>query len=461
MANSGRRRDTNLKQRAWSKFGLWLLLTALLPWSAAAATLDRIELSQASGTTTVTLHSSSETKYHYFGLSNPDRLVLDLSSITSNLKGASAHGGVVKKIRSGKRNNNDLRIVFDLTGAVTVDVKRAGNKIVARLQAVGKHGTVPVSQATPKPAAKPRGSSSAAGPAALDPDVVKQEIKRRRPIRVVIDAGHGGKDTGAIGPGGTREKDVALAVAKRLYNILNESPDFAPIMSRDNDRFLKLRQRTNVARTHKADAFVSVHANSFTKSSVKGGAVYALSIGGASSEHARWLAERENAADLVGGVSIQDKDNSLASVLLDLSQTATLEASLELASDVINEMAKVAPMHKKSVQQAGFLVLKSPDIPSILVETAFISNPKEERKLRDARFQQKLASALFKGIRNFFVTNPPPGTLFASHGGRYIVRPGDTLGVLAQRWGTSVAAISKANNIRGSNIAVGQQLVIP
>lgn len=447
-----------MKQRAWSKFGLWLLLSAALPWSATAATLDRIELSQQGVTTTVTLHNSREIKYHYFGLTNPDRLVLDLSNIDSNLSAAAVHGGVVKKIRTGQRNSNDLRIVFDLTGAVTVDLKKAGNKIVARLQAMGGHGDVPISTAKAQPQPdKPKPAANKP----LDPDVVKQEIKRRRPIRVVIDAGHGGKDTGAIGPGGTHEKDVALAVAKRLYDILNESPDFAPIMSRDNDRFLKLRQRTNVARTHKADAFVSVHANSFTKSSVKGGAVYALSIGGASSEHARWLAERENAADLVGGVSIQDKGNSLASVLLDLSQTATLEASLELASDVINEMTKVAPMHKKSVQQAGFLVLKSPDIPSILVETAFISNPKEERKLRDARFQQKLATALFKGIRTFFVTNPPPGTLFASHGGRYIVRPGDTMGALAQRWGTSVAAIYQANSMRGSSIVVGQQLVIP
>lgn len=441
----------------------------MLPTVVNAASLDRVEIDQQGSATSVTLHTSSETKYHYFGLSNPDRLVIDLTNTKSKLTGTKPSGGAVKKVRTGLRNASDLRIVLDLTGPVTVGVKRSGNKIIARLQAVGGHGTVPISGSPSKQGskAKPQTPATAsqqkhkAPPKRIDPDVVKQEIKRRRPIRVVIDAGHGGKDSGAIGPNGTREKDVALAISNRLYKILKDSPDFVPIMSRSDDRFLKLRQRTGVARQHKADAFVSVHANSFTKRSVKGGAVYALSIGGASSEHARWLAERENAADLVGGVSIQDKDNSLASVLLDLSQTATLEASLELASEVIIEMAKVAPMHKKSVQQAGFLVLKSPDIPSILVETAFISNPKEERKLRDARFQQKLASSIFKGIRAFFVTNPPPGTLFASHGGKYIVRSGDTMGALAQRWGTTVGAIAEANAIRGTTISVGQQLVIP
>ena len=442
----------------------------LLPWQGLAASLDKISLAQEGAITRVTLHTQNTVKYRHFGLSKPDRLVIDLSDVSSKLRGRSPSGGAVKGIRTGVRNGADLRIVLDLTGPVTVNVKRSGNTISAVLQAVGGHANVPVT-APSKAQQSPNKASTQKSDAAnavnntsgktSKADAVKQEIKRRRPIRVVIDAGHGGKDTGAIGPGGTYEKDVALAVSKRLYKILKDSPDFVPIMSRYDDRFLKLRQRTGVARKHRADAFVSIHANSFTKRSVKGAAVYALSIGGASSEHARWLAERENAADLVGGVSIQDKDNSLASVLLDLSQTATLEASLELASDVVNQMAKVAPMHKKSVQQAGFLVLKSPDIPSILVETAFISNPKEERKLRDARFQQKLASSIFKGIRNFFVTNPPPGTLFASHGGKYIVRSGDTMGALAQRWGTSVGAIAKLNSIRGTEITVGQQLVIP
>jgi len=448
------------------KFG-WLLLwlACSLPLQAAAANLEQISLVTEGAATRVTLLTDTSTKYRHFGLSKPDRLVIDLSDTRSVLRTKPPSGGAVKSIRTGVRNGTDLRIVLDLSAAVTVKLERTGNAITATLHTVGQAGLKPSQQPSKQPsnsAPPPKASPASKPPAqSASDEAIKQEIKRRRPIRVVIDAGHGGKDTGAIGPNGTYEKDVALAVSKRLYKILKDSPDFVPVMSRYDDRFLKLRQRTGVARKHRADAFVSIHANSFTKRSVKGAAVYALSIGGASSEHARWLAERENASDLVGGVSIQDKDNSLASVLLDLSQTATLEASLELASDVVNEMAKVAPMHKKSVQQAGFLVLKSPDIPSILVETAFISNPKEERKLKDARFQQKLASSIFKGLRNFFVANPPPGTLFASHGGKYIVRSGDTVGALAQRWGTTVSEIAQLNSLRGNRIVVGQQLLIP
>jgi N-acetylmuramoyl-L-alanine amidase len=436
----------------------WLLLLSfcLVCSRASAAELTAIAVEQNGATTEIALKLTADAEYRYFALQSPDRLVLDLSSVRAKLASKPA-AGVVTNIRTGVRNGSDLRVVFDLSTGVSAEVSKtvAGDQVFMSL-------SLKPLRAAAKPVAKPKPKPKPVEVAKpTSPQVVKKEIKKRRPVRVVIDAGHGGKDTGAIGPSGTREKDVALSVSKRLYQILKDSPDFAPVMSRTGDQFLKLRRRMDVARNNKADAFVSVHANSFTSRNVRGGSVYALSVGGATSEHARWLAERENAADLVGGVSIQDKDNSLAAVLLDLSQTATLEASIELADNVLKELGVIGPLHKKTVQQAGFLVLKSPDIPSILVETAYISNPKEERKLRDARYQQKLANAIFRGLRDFFVANPPPGTLFAQHGGDYIVRRGDSLSVLAQRWGTTVNAIRQVNQLRSSSLEVGQQLIIP
>lgn len=441
---------------------LCLAVLALCSVSQAAELLNA-DVREVGGRTEVALRFSGNAQYRYFGLDNPPRLVVDVSDTSAKLAPVKA-AGYVKGLRTGVRNGNDLRLVLDLNQAVKASVTKtiqAGQLYLAislrDKNAAASASKPPPTQpaaVAPKPVAKPQAKPEPA-------PVLMHDVKQRRPVRVVIDAGHGGKDSGAIGPNGTQEKDVALAISQRLYRILNDSPDFAPVMSRAGDRFLKLRRRIDVARDNKSDAFVSIHANSFTDRSVRGGSVYALSIGGATSEHARWLAERENSADLVGGVSIHDKDNSLASVLLDLSQTATLEASLELASNVLSELGAIGPLHKNTVQQAGFLVLKSPDIPSILVETAYISNPKEERKLRDARYQQKVANAIFRGLRDFFVANPPPGTLFAQHGGDYIVRRGDTLSHLAQRWGTTVAAIRKTNNLRGNTLEVGQRIIIP
>lgn len=454
------------------KAGLLLLGLLFFTASASAAELNEIAVESTATRTDAALRLSGDIKYRYFQLSNPERLVIDFSKVRSGLK-QKPSGGIIKKVRIAPRNGSDLRVVFDLHSAAkaTVTKTQSGGFSLMSVSLRPLSAAVadapdetpstkplaskPAATAKPKPKLKPKPKPKA------KPEVVKKEVKQRRPVRVLIDAGHGGKDSGAVGPSGTREKDVALAISKRLYKILKNSPDFAPAMSRHGDKYLKLRRRIEVARNNRADAFVSIHANSFTSRKVRGGAVYALSIGGATSEHARWLAERENSADLVGGVSIQDKENSLASVLLDLSQTATLEASIELADNVLKELGLIGPLHKKTVQQAGFLVLKSPDIPSILVETAYISNPKEERKLRDARYQQKIATAVFRGLRDFFVANPPPGTLFAQHGADYIVRRGDTLSALAQRWGTTVAAIKETNKLGGFGLEVGQQLTIP
>jgi N-acetylmuramoyl-L-alanine amidase len=244
-----------------------------------------------------------------------------------------------------------------------------------------------------------------------------QDVARRnglRPLVIAIDAGHGGQDPGAKGPGGTREKMVTLAIARELARQVNATPGLKAYLTRDTDVFIPLVQRYQKARAAKADLFVSIHADSFTSPDASGSSVFVLSQRGASSQAARWLANQENAADLVGGVKLQDKDDTLASVLLDLSQSATLKASEDMASQVLGGLKRLGPTHKGEVERANFVVLRSPDVPSMLVETAFISNPGEERRLNDPAHQSQLARAILDGVTSYFSRQPPPGTLYAA-----------------------------------------------
>jgi N-acetylmuramoyl-L-alanine amidase len=244
-----------------------------------------------------------------------------------------------------------------------------------------------------------------------------QDVARRnglRPLVIAIDAGHGGQDPGAKGPGGTREKMVTLAIARELARQVNATPGLKAYLTRDTDVFIPLVQRYQKARAAKADLFVSIHADSFTSPDASGSSVFVLSQRGASSQAARWLANQENAADLVGGVKLQDKDDTLASVLLDLSQSATLKASEDMASQVLGGLKRLGPTHKGEVERANFVVLRSPDVPSMLVETAFISNPDEERRLNDPAHQAQLARAILDGVTSYFTRQPPPGTLYAA-----------------------------------------------
>jgi N-acetylmuramoyl-L-alanine amidase len=229
--------------------------------------------------------------------------------------------------------------------------------------------------------------------------------KKSKDVVVAIDAGHGGDDPGARGPNGTLEKKVTFAIANKLATLINGQPGMKAVLIRKGDYYVSLRNRMQIARTAKADLFISIHADAFDNPDVRGASVYTLSRNGASSEAARWLANSENAADLIGGVSLDDKEDVLASVLLDLSQAATQEASVNVAGHVLRNFHEICELHKGAVQKAGFLVLKSPDIPSILVETAFISNPLEERNLLNTSYQSKIANAIFKGVRNYFKQN--------------------------------------------------------
>jgi N-acetylmuramoyl-L-alanine amidase len=289
-----------------------------------------------------------------------------------------------------------------------------------------------------------------------------------RDIVVAIDPGHGGHDPGAIGRGKTREKDVALQISRTLAARINSEPGMKAVLVRTGDYYVDHRRRMEIARRNKADLFISVHADAVDDRRAYGASVYALSLKGASDEAAKQLAERENASVRIGGVSLEDKDEVLASVLLDLSQSAALSASLDVGSKVIRELAGLGKVHRRTVQQAGFLVLKSPDMPSILVETAFISNPSEEKKLRDKRHQRRLADAILAGVRNYFYSNPPPDTRIAmemrrvpARKVRHVIARGDTLSEIAERYNVSTAAIRAANKLSNDRIRVGQTLSIP
>ena len=365
------------------------------------------------------------------------------TALTRKLRRPEKGDTLLAGVRSAPRNGRDLRVVFDL--------KQPVRPKTFLLKPSGSYGYRLVIDLRPREAAPvaPAPASTASGDA---PPALRDVI-------VAIDAGHGGDDPGAIGPGGTREKEVVLQIARHLEQLIKLERGMRPVMLRDGDYYLGLRRRMELARDHRADIFVSIHADAFRDPRVRGTSVYVLSRNGASSEAARWLAEQENAADLVGGVSLDDKDELLASVLLDLSQTATLSASTEVGSRVLSALRGVAHTHKRRVERAGFMVLKSPDIPSILVETAFISNPDEERRLRDPAHQRVLAGAILEGIRTYFQRNAPPGTLLAAR--RHTIARGDTLGGIAERYRVSVSRIRAANGLNGDTIREGEVLSIP
>ena len=362
-----------------------------------------------------------------FVLNNPARLVIDLKNTRLNKalpQPETAHP-LFAKVRSAARNNTDLRIVVDLKKQFPskllkiAEDKTSGRVVVGVLAGVNAPLIAEKTPVTlPTEAAAVETEAKAIEPETYDAATHLESVAANRDdsknVVVAIDAGHGGIDSGAHGPKGTQEKKVVFAIAKRLAQMINGQPGMRAVLVRKGDYYIPLRKRMDIARKAKADLFVSIHADAIKDASVKGASVYTLSNTGASSEAARWLADNENAADLVGGVSLDDKDDVLASVLLDLSQSATKEASRSVASKILKYFNAIGRLHKNEVQKANFMVLKSPDIPSILVETAFISNPTEENELRSGVHQEKVASAVFKGIASYFKEYAPAGTRMAS-----------------------------------------------
>ncbi len=417
--------------------------------AAIAADILDVRLWRAPDHTRIVFDLSEPVAHSLLELSDPNRLVIDLTQarLRDALIDLPLEKTPIDRVRSAVRQGDDLRVVLDLNAKVRPKSfpleanAQTGPRLVLDLYDIGPDGG--------------------------DVKVVKSvdALAGKRDIIVAIDAGHGGEDPGASGPKRLREKQVVLAIAERLATKLREVPGFRPVMIRTGDYYVSLKGRRELAREHQADLFVSIHADAFRLASARGASVYALSTKGATSTTAQYLADRENAADLVGGVRLADVDDMLAGVLTDLTMTATLDNSLSLGGEVLKEIDGIAKLHKRQVEQAGFAVLKSPDIPSILVETGFISNPAEAALLARADYQDKMARAIQRGILNWFRSHPPPGTLLAwqrqQSGREYKVARGDTLSEIALRFNVSVPALKARNGLGSNTIRIGQTLVIP
>jgi N-acetylmuramoyl-L-alanine amidase len=425
---------------------LSLVLLGVLPAAGAhAAELLRMQAGTEAGATRAILHLGGQPDYKVFTLANPDRVVVDIKGGRVGRGFEASAGGLIENVRHG-RQGSDLRVVFDLASAaeprsfVLTPSQRDGYRLVVELPGAGA-----------EPAAvKTVAASAPAG---------------ERDIIIAIDAGHGGRDPGAIGPSGAREKDIVLAVARELKRVIDAERGLSAVLIRDGDVYLPHAQRYQIARERQADLFVSIHADAFIRPQARGSSVFVMSTRGASSEAARWLADRENAADLVGGVTLNDKDSLLATVLLDLSQGATLEASSMVAENVIRSMSRVGNVHKAEVQRANFMVLRSPDVPSLLIETGFISNPDEERNLKDGQHRRRLAVAIRDGIKDYFAVSPPQDSWYAANvtpsERHHTVSRGETLSLIARRHGVTVQSIRSANGLATDSINVGRVLRIP
>lgn len=434
---------------------LLMLMLCSLAW---ANSIQGIRVSHNDERARLVFDLDNAVQFSAFALDSPDRLVIDLKNFNEDKKLVipSLLNTPVKSIRYAQNSPDTLRIVLDLYHAVRYETQTLSpkkdypNRLVVDLfsETNSQHPVIAKQTLKPEPQA-----------AAQPVKVVKtNKILPRRDIVIAIDAGHGGQDSGALGRNGTKEKDVVLAIAKKLARQVNDEPGMRAYLTRDKDVFISLRQRIRRARENGADMFISIHADAFHNTRAKGSSVYVLSDRGASSEAAQILADRENAADLAGGISLEDKDDLLASVLLDLSQTASLEGSLEVGNTILSGLKRVGNVHKKHVESAAFVVLKSPDIPSVLVETAFISNPEEEKKLRSSSHQTKLAKAIMVGIRNYFLRNPLPGTARPQ---QHIVSRGDTLSTIAQRYQVKMADIKDINHMQSTTLKIGEVLQIP
>lgn len=419
-----------------------------------AATIEGVRLWRSPDSTRLVFDLDASVEHTIFKLSDPQRLVIDVKKTrfaaeSQDLKLANTP---VIRVRHGLQKNGDLRIVLDLKEDInprSFSLKRIADKpdrIVIDLHDK-KQKTVKTLES------------------------IIQETKNdgKRDIVIAIDAGHGGEDPGAIGPGRLYEKDVVLKVAKNLANTINEVPGYKAVLVRDSDYYIVLDQRSEKARKIQADLFVSIHADGFDSPKARGASVFVLSRRGASSKMASILASKENQSDLMGGVeriNLEDKEDQLKKILVDLSMTRSMETSTNIAERVLTSMGKVTHLHSSRVESAGFIVLKSADVPSILVETGYITNPQEAKKLNSLSHRTKLAKAIFSGIDSYFRAYPPEGSLFAwqKNGGRdvhYTITRGDTLSAIAKRFNVSVEQLKKENQLRSSSIRIGQKLMIP
>lgn len=429
-----------------------LLLLAEI--TSAAVAVEGVRVWRAPERTRLVLDLSEHVQHNLFQLENPARLVLDLrdTRLRTKLSNVDLKGGPIRELRSGVRGGVDLRLVLDLKHNVkprsfTLPAnEHYGNRLVLDLYDAGSQlqkPTVVKKVAPPKPSGK-------------------------RDIIVALDPGHGGEDPGASGRRKTREKHVVLAVARRLQKLINREPGFKAVMVRDGDYFVPLERRPKIALKQKADLFLSIHADGFKQAGPNGASVFRLSRRGESSTFAAALAARENRADIVGGLKLPPKpDKDVDYVLLDLAMESMRESSARVGNRVLAEMGKVTKLHKKRVEPANFSVLRTPDLPGLLIETGFISNPDEERKLKTAAFQQKLAQAIFKGVKSYFYDVPPDGSYVAWAKSRqikprvHVASRGETLSGIASRYNVSMTSIKQFNKLNSNMIRIGQRIKIP
>ncbi|WP_254907753.1 N-acetylmuramoyl-L-alanine amidase [Pseudoalteromonas shioyasakiensis] len=423
----------------------------------AQNTINSVRVWPSPDSTRVVFDLNDKPDFSYFMLKNPARLVIDLKNTDKldSLPAIPKKHQIVSKLRYSKpKDSKSVRFVFELA--------RASKPVVFALLPTDpyKHRLV-VDLVDKTPKVEPVASTNTS--------VKKRELNQERDIVIAIDAGHGGEDPGSIGPSGTYEKDITLQIAKRLERMIDAEKGMISRMVRRSDYFVNLNSRTSIARKKKADFFVSIHADAFTSPQPNGASVWVLSLRRANSEIGKWIEDKEKHSELLGGAAGVLKDTAsekyLAQALLDMSMDHSMKTGFSVAEEVVSELRKVAKMHKKRPQAASLAVLKSPDIPSILVETGFISNPREERMLKTAQHQERLAKAIFTSIKNYYMQNPPDDSLFAKLKSQFPtkhkVRPGESLSILASRYNTSVSKLKTANNLKSNTLFIGQELDIP
>jgi N-acetylmuramoyl-L-alanine amidase len=443
-----------MRQRSfYCLFSLLLLLVA--PSLCAEQVVSGLRIWPKADRTRAVFDVSDTVDYSVFELADPARLVLDISNVKVRGVNSTLPAGLISGIRVGAPNAGQARIVFDLTQRVRPKT--------FYLPARGKNGPRLVLDLY-------GGEPEAPVTVTRVPEAIS---KTARNVIVVIDAGHGGKDPGSIGPTGTHESKVTLKIALALAKRINDEAGMEAILTRDDDTYIELEERFEIARQQRADVFISIHADSFIDKTVRGSSVYILSQRGASSEGARYLADLENRSDLVGGVSLDDKDKDVAQTLLQLSQDAVLKESANMANEVHASLKAFGKAHRRYIDRANFVVLRSPDVPSMLIETGFISNPQEEKNLNNPKYVARLSDAILDGLRNYFVAAPPPGTWLAKHSSRstrrslisdaqtHVVTPGETLSGIAAKHGVRMRDLRRVNQLRGDVVKIGSVLRIP